>query len=175
MTIPRRGVLHLGAAAVALPISSRIAFADVYPSRPVHLIADIPAGLAPDVLARLVAGPLSHRLGQEIVVEDRPGAGGNVGAEYVIRSAPDGYTLLVMISGNAANAALYPKLDFNFARDIVPVAFLGYTPFAVVVHPTIPVKTIPELVAYAKANPGKLNFASQGAGTAPHLAFELFR
>ncbi|MFZ3309918.1 MAG: tripartite tricarboxylate transporter substrate binding protein [Xanthobacteraceae bacterium] len=175
MTIPRRGFLHLGAAAAALPISSRIAFADTYPSRPVHLIVDIPAGLAPDVLARLVADPLSHRLGQDIVVEDRPGAGGNVGAEYVIRSAPDGYTLLVMISGNAANAALYPKLDFNFARDIVPVAFLGYTPFAVVVHPTIPTKTIPELVAYAKANPGKLNFASQGAGTAPHLAFELFK
>ncbi|MFZ1922465.1 MAG: tripartite tricarboxylate transporter substrate-binding protein, partial [Xanthobacteraceae bacterium] len=176
MTIPRRGFLHLGAAAAAaLPISSRIAFADTYPSRPVHLIVDIPAGLAPDVLARLVADPLSHRLGQDIVVEDRPGAGGNVGAEYVIRSAADGYTLLVMISGNAANAALYPKLDFNFARDIVPVAFLGYTPFAVVVHPTIPTKTIPELVAYAKANPGKLNFASQGAGTAPHLAFELFK
>ncbi|MFZ0609664.1 MAG: tripartite tricarboxylate transporter substrate binding protein [Xanthobacteraceae bacterium] len=175
MTIPRRGFLHLGAATAALPISSRIAFADTYPSRPVHLIVDIPAGLAPDVLARLVADPLSHRLGQDIVVEDRPGAGGNVGAEYVIRSAPDGYTLLVMISGNAANAALYPKLDFNFARDIVPVAFLGYTPFAVVVHPTIPTKTIPELVAYAKANPGKLNFASQGAGTAPHLAFELFK
>jgi tripartite-type tricarboxylate transporter receptor subunit TctC len=139
------------------------------------MIVDIPAGLAPDVLARLLADPLSHRLGQDVIVEDRPGAGGNVGAEYVIRSAPDGYTLLVMISGNAANAALYPNLDFNFVRDIVPVAFLGYTPFVVVVHPTIPATTIPELVAYAKANPGKLNLASQGAGTAPHLAFELFK
>jgi tripartite-type tricarboxylate transporter receptor subunit TctC len=176
MNIPRRGFLHLSAASAALAISSRAALAaDVYPSRPLHMIVDIPAGLAPDVLARLLADPLSHRLGQDIVVEDRPGAGGNVGAEYVIRSAPDGYTLLVMISGNAANAALYPNLDFNFVRDIVPVAFLAYTPFVVVVHPTIPATTIPELVAYAKANPGKLNLASQGAGTAPHLAFELFK
>jgi tripartite-type tricarboxylate transporter receptor subunit TctC len=109
------------------------------------------------------------------VVENRPGAGGNVGAEYVIRSAPDGYTLLVAISGNAANAALYPNLTFDFVRDITPVAFLGYTPFVVVVHPSVSVKTLPELIAYATANPGKLNFASQGAGTAPHLAFELFR
>jgi tripartite-type tricarboxylate transporter receptor subunit TctC len=175
MNIPRRGFLHLGAATAALSLSSRMALADAYPSRPLHMIVDIPAGLAPDVLARLLADPLSHRLGQDVVVEDRPGAGGNVGAEYVIRSAPDGYTLLVMISGNAANAALYPSLDFNFVRDIVPVAFLGYTPFVVVVHPTIPATTIPELVAYAKANPGKLNLASQGAGTAPHLAFELFK
>ncbi len=175
MNIARRGFLNLGAAAAALPVSSRIAMADTYPSRPVHMVAVIPAGLAPDVLARLVAEPLSHRLGQDFVVEDRPGAGGNVGAEYVVRSAPDGYTLLVMISGNAADAALYPNLDFNFIRDIAPVAFLGFTPFAVVVHPSVPARTLPELIAYAKANPGKLNFASQGAGTAPHLAFELFR
>ncbi len=175
MTIPRREFLHLGAAAAALAVCSRMAMADAYPSRPVHMIADIPTGLAPDVLARLVAAPLSQRLGQDFVVEDKPGAGGNVGAEYVIRSAPDGYTLLVMISGNAANAALYPNLDFNFIRDIAPIAFLGYTPFAVVVNPSVAVTTLPELVAFAKANPGKLNFASQGAGTAPHLAFELFK
>ncbi len=175
MTIPRREFLHLGAAAAALAVCSRMAMADAYPSRPVHMIADIPTGLAPDVLARLVAAPLSQRLGQDFVVEDKPGAGGNVGAEYVIRSAPDGYTLLVMISGNAANAALYPNLDFNFVRDIAPIAFLGYTPFAVVVNPSVAVTTLPELVAFAKANPGKLNFASQGAGTAPHLAFELFK
>ena len=175
MKIARRGFLHLGAAAAALPVSSGMVLADAYPSRPVHMIAVIPTGLAPDVLARLVAEPLSHRLGQDFVVEDKPGAGGNVGAEYVVRSAPDGYTLLVMISGNAANAALYPNLDFNFSRDIEPVAFLGYTPFVVVVNPSVPAKTLPELIAYAKANPGKLNFASQGAGTAPHLAFELFR
>jgi len=175
MKILRREFLHLGAAAAALSVGSRAALADTYPSRPVHMIVDIPAGLAPDVLARLVAAPLAQRLGQDFVVEDKPGAGGNVGAEYVIHSAPDGYTLLVMISGNAANAALYPNLDFNFIRDIVPIAFLGYTPFVVVVPPAIPVTTIHELVAYAKANPGKLNFASQGAGTAPHLAFELFK
>jgi tripartite-type tricarboxylate transporter receptor subunit TctC len=154
---------------------SGLARAEAYPSRPVHLIVDIPAGLAPDVFARLIAQPLSHRYGREFIVEDRPGAGGNVGAEYVIRAAPDGYTLLVMISGNAANAALYPNLAFNFVRDVTPIAFLGYTPFVVVVHPSVTPKTLPELIAYAKANPGKLNFASQGAGTAPHLAFELFR
>jgi tripartite-type tricarboxylate transporter receptor subunit TctC len=126
-------------------------------------------------LARLIGPPLSQQLGQDFVIENKPGAGGNVGAEYVIHAAPDGYTLLMMISGNAANAALYPNLDFNFVRDIAPIAFIGYTPFVVVVHPSIPTKTISELIAYAEANQGKLNFASQGAGTAPHLAFELFR
>jgi tripartite-type tricarboxylate transporter receptor subunit TctC len=167
--------LQLGTAAAALPAGARFALADNYPSRPVHLIVDIPAGLAPDVLARLLAEPLSHRLSQDIVVEDKPGAGGNVGAEYVIRSAPDGYTLLVMISGNAANAALYPNLDFNFVRDIVPVAFLGYTPFAVTIHPSIPATTLAELVAYAKANPGALSYGSAGAGTLTNLAGELFK
>ena len=175
MSLSRRKLFALAAAGAGLPSWPGIAEAETYPSRPVHLIVDIPAGLAPDVLARLVAPQLAQRFGQDFVVEDKPGAGGNVGADYVIHAAPDGYTLLVMISGNAANAALYPNLDFNFVRDIVPVAFLGYTPFVVVVHPSIPVKTLPELVAYAKANPGKLNLASQGAGTAPHLAFELFR
>ncbi len=175
MRLSRRRFFELAAAGAALPSWPGLASAETYPSRPVHLIVDLPPGLAPDVLARLVAPQLAQRLGQDFVVENKPGAGGNVGAEYVIHAAPDGYTLLVMISGNAANATLYPNLDFNFVRDIVPVAFLGYTPFVVVVHPSIPVKTLPELVAYAKANPGKLNFASQGAGTAPHLAFELFR
>jgi len=175
MKIPRREFLHLGAAAAALSVGCRVSMADTYPSRPVHMIVDVPAGLAPDVLARLVGAPLALRLGQDFVIEDKPGAGGNVGAEYVIRAAPDGYTLLVMISGNAAGAALYPNLAFDFVRDIAPIAFVGYTPFVVVVHPSVTAKTIPELIAYAKANPGKLNFASQGAGTAPHLAFELFR
>ena len=170
-----REFFQLAAASFGLPLMPDLASAQVYPSRPVHLIVDIPAGLAPDVIARLVAKPLSDRLGQDFVVEDKPGAGGNVGAEYVIRAAPDGYTLLVMISGNAANAALYPNLDFNFVQDIAPIAFLGYTPFVVVVNPSVNAKTISELIAYARANPGKLNFASQGAGTAPHLAFELFR
>lgn len=175
MRFSRRIFLRLAAATAGLPLVPGLASAEVYPSRPVHMIVDIPAGLAPDVLARLIGEPLSQRFGQNFVVENMPGAGGNVGAEYVIRAAPDGYTLLVMISGNAANAALYPKLNFNFVRDIAPVTFLGYTPFVVVVNPSITAKTISELVAFAKANPGKLNFASQGAGTAPHLAFELLR
>ena len=175
MRFSRRIFLRLASATGGLSLMPNLARAEAYPSRPVHMIVDIPAGLAPDVLARLVAEPLSHHYGREFVVENRPGAGGNVGAEYVIRAAPDGYTLLVAISGNAANAALYPNLTFDFVRDIAPVAFLGYTPFVVVVHPSVTVNTLPELIAYAKANSGKLNFASQGAGTAPHLAFELFR
>ena len=175
MRFSRRVFFQLAAATAGLPLMPGLASAEIYPSRPVHVVVDLPAGLAPDVLARLVVEPLSHRLGQDFFVEDKPGAGGNVGAEYVIRAAPDGYTLLVLVSGNAANAALYTNLDFDFVRDIAPIAFLGYTPFVVVVHPSVTAKTISELIAYAKANPGKLNFASQGAGTAPHLAFELFR
>ena len=175
MTPTRRKFSQLATAAAGLPLMPGLASAELYPSRPVRMIVDVPAGLAPDVLARLIGEPLSHRLGQNFVIEDMPGAGGNVGAEYVIRAAPDGHTLLVMISGNAANTALYPNLNFNFVRDIAPIAFLGYTPFVVVVNPSVPAKTISELIAFAKANPGKLNFASQGTGTAPHLAFELFR
>jgi tripartite-type tricarboxylate transporter receptor subunit TctC len=168
-------MLRLTAGAAALAALPRAAAALDYPARPVHMIVDIPAGLAPDVVARMAAAPLSAQLGQQFLVENKPGAGGNVGAEYVIRAAPDGYTLLVMISGNAASGALYPNLDFNFVRDITPIAFMGYTPFVVVVNPAVPAETVPELIAYAKANPGKLNLASPGAGTAPHLAFELFR
>jgi len=175
MRFSRRIFLRRAAATAGLPLMPGLASAEVYPSRPVRMIVDIPAGLAPDVLARLIREPLSHRFGQNFVVEDMPGAGGNVGAEYVIRAAPDGYTLLVMISGNAASATLYPNLNFNFVRDVAPIAFLGYTPFVVVVNPSVTAKTISELIAFAKANPGTLNFASQGAGTAPHLAFELFR
>jgi tripartite-type tricarboxylate transporter receptor subunit TctC len=175
MRFSRRLFFQLATAAAGLPLMPNFASAQIYPSRPVRMIVDVPAGLAPDVLARLIGEPLSHRLGQNFIIEDMPGAGGNVGAEYVIRAAPDGHTLLVMISGNAANATLYPKLNFNFVRDIAPIAFLGYTPFVVVVNPSVTVKTMSELIAFAKANPGKLNFASQGTGTAPHLAFELFR
>lgn len=171
----RRTVLQLITGGAVLPVLPRTAAALDYPVRPVHMVVDIPAGLAPDVVARLVAPSLSSQLGQQFIVENKPGAGGNVGAEYVIRAAPDGYTLLVMISGNAASGALYPHLEFNFVRDITPIAFMGYTPFVVVVNPSVPAKTLPELIAYAKANPGKLNLASPGAGTAPHLAFELFR
>jgi tripartite-type tricarboxylate transporter receptor subunit TctC len=176
MTLPRRQFLHLaaGIAGVAvLPTSTRAALD--YPTRPVRLVVDLPAGLAPDVIARIVAEPLSARLGQSVVVENRPGAAGNVGTEYVVRAPPDGYTLLAAISGNAVNATLYQNLTFNFIRDTVPAAFIAMTPFVLVVNPAVPVKSVTELIAYAKANPGKLNFASAGVGTAPHLALELFK
>jgi tripartite-type tricarboxylate transporter receptor subunit TctC len=174
MELPRRQFLHLVAASVALPALPGRAAAETYPARPVRMIVDLPAGLAPDVAARIVGPQLSARLGQSFVIENRPGAGGNIGAEAVVRAPADGYTLLVMISGNAANAALYPHLNFNFVRDIAAVAFLGYTPFALLVNPSVPAKTLPAFIAYAKANPGKLNWATPGAGTAPHLAGELF-
>jgi tripartite-type tricarboxylate transporter receptor subunit TctC len=175
MKLRRRSFLHLAASAAALQALPRAALADAYPSRPVQIIVDLPAGLAPDVAARLIGPPLGERLGQAVVVENRPGAGGNIGAEAVVRAAPDGYTLLLVISGNAVNATLYPNLTFNFVHDIAPVAFVGVTPFALAVTPSFPVKTIPEFIAYAKANPGKINFATAGAGTAPHLAGELFK
>ncbi len=175
MKVARRHILELAAGALALPALPRFARTDSYPSRPVHVIVDLPPGLSPDVMARLMGPPLSDRLGQPVVIENRPGAGGNIGAEAVVRSPPDGYTLLVMISGNAANAALYPDLSFNFVHDIAAVAFLGYTPFAMVITPSLPPKTLAEFIAYAKANPGKINMASPGTGTAPHLAGELFK
>jgi tripartite-type tricarboxylate transporter receptor subunit TctC len=175
MNISRRDVVRFAAGATALAALPRAASALDYPTRPVHVVVDLPPGLAPDVIARLIAPHLSQKFGQEFVVENRPGAGGNVGAEYVVRAAPDGYTLLAMISGNAASGALYPNLTFNFVRDIEPVAFLGYTPFVLAANPSLPARTLPELIAYAKANPGKINVASAGTGTAPHLAFELFK
>jgi tripartite-type tricarboxylate transporter receptor subunit TctC len=175
MKLRRRSFLHLAAGAAALQALPRAALADTYPSRPVQIVVDLPAGLAPDVAARLIGPPLGARLGQAVVIENRPGAGGNIGAESVVRAAPDGYTLLLVISGNAVNATLYPNLTFNFVRDIAPVAFVGVTPFALAVTPSFPVKTVPEFIAYAKANPGKINFATAGAGTAPHLAGELFK
>jgi len=174
MKLPRRRFLHLAAVSAALPALPRVAAAETYPSHPVRMIVDLPAGLAPDVAARIVAPQLGGRLGQSFVVENRPGAGGNVGAEAVVRASPDGYTLLVMISGVAAAATLYPNLTFNVVHDIAAVAFLGYTPFALLVNPSVPAKTLPEFIAYAKANPDKLNWATPGTGTAPHLAGELF-
>jgi tripartite-type tricarboxylate transporter receptor subunit TctC len=175
MTFPRRTFLQVVAGAAALPVMTRAAAALDYPTRPVHIVVTIPPGLAPDVVARLIASPLSRRLGQSIVIDSRPGAGGNIGTESVVRASADGYTLLLVISGNAANNALYPNLSFNFVRDIAPVAFLGFTPFVVLVNPLLPVKSIPELIAYAKANPRKINWGSPGAGTAPHLSGELFQ
>ena len=173
-TFPRRTFLQLTAGAAALTALPRAAAALDYPTRPVQMIVDIAAGLAPDVAARLIGPLLSQRLGQPILIENRPGAGGNIGAEAVVRAPADGYTLLLMVSGNAASAALYPNLTFNFVRDIAAVAFIGTTPFALVLTPSFPAKTVAEFIAYAKANPGKVNVATAGTGTAPHLAVELF-
>jgi tripartite-type tricarboxylate transporter receptor subunit TctC len=174
MKLPRRKFLHLAAGAAALPAVARMALADAYPSHPVRLIAGFAAGSTTDILSRLIGQWLSQRLGQQFIVEDRPGAGGNVGAEEVSKAAPDGYTLLMVPPAVAANAALYPHLNFDFIRDFAPVAGVVRVPNVAEVNPSLPVKTIPELIAYAKANPGKLSFASAGIGTASHLAGELF-
>jgi len=173
--LPRRTFLHLAAGAAVLPGISRIAQADDYPARPVRLIVNLPAGLAPDVIGRLMSDQLAQRLGQPVVVENRPGAAGNIGTEYVVRAAPDGYTLLAAISGNAVNASLYQDLTFNFVRDIAPVGFIAMTPFVLVVAPAFPARTVPEFIAYAKANPGKINLAMAGVGTGPHMSGELFK
>ena len=175
MKLPRRTFLHLAAGAAVLPGISRIAQADDYPARPVRLIVNLPAGLAPDVIGRLMSDQLAQRLGQPVVVENRPGAAGNIGTEYVVRAAPDGYTLLAAISGNAVNASLYQDLTFNFVRDIAPVGFIAMTPFVLVVTPPFPARTVPEFIAYAKVNPGKINLAMAGIGTGPHMSGELFK
>jgi tripartite-type tricarboxylate transporter receptor subunit TctC len=167
--------VHLAAGAAAIPAFSRIARAQTYPARPVRWIVGYPPGGAADTIARLIGQGLSERLGQTFVIENRPGAGGNIGTEAVARAAPDGYTLLLVATSNAINAALYDKLNFNFIRDIAPVAGLARVPNVVVVHPSVPVKTIPEFIAYAKANPGKINMASAGNGTSQHVAGELFK
>ena len=140
-----------------------------------HLVVGFPAGLSPDILARLVGQPLSERLGQQFIVDNRPGAASNIGTEVVAHAAPDGYTVLLTISGNAINATLYTHLNFDFARDLTPVAAIGRTPFVIVVNPAFPVKSVPELIDNAKANPGKINIASAGPGTGPHVACELFK
>jgi tripartite-type tricarboxylate transporter receptor subunit TctC len=174
MTLPRRKFLHLAAGAAALPAVARIARADTYPSHPVRLIAGFAAGSTTDILSRLMGQWLSQRLGQQFVIENRPGAGGNVGAEEVSKAAADGYTLLMVPPAVAANATLYPQLNFVFLRDFAPVAGVVRVPNVAEVNPSLPVNSIPELIAYAKANPGKLSFASAGIGTASHLAGELF-
>src|SRR5215813_11659955 len=175
MKLPRRNFLHLAAGAAALPVLSRIARAQAYPTRPVRIIAPTgPAG-APDILARLIAPWLSDRLGQQFVVENRPGSGNNIGTEAVVRAPPDGYTLLIVTSSNTINATLYDKLNFVFLRDIAPVAGVISLPFVMVVNPSVPAKTVAEFVAYAKANPGKISFGSPGIGTPGHVAGELFK
>jgi tripartite-type tricarboxylate transporter receptor subunit TctC len=170
----RRYLLRLAASAAALPVLAGLARAENYPSRPVRLVVGFAAGSTTDILARLFSQWLSTRLGQQFVVENRPGAGGNVGAEAVVKSAPDGYTLLMVPPAVAANPALYEHLSFDFIRDTAPVAGVVRVPNVVEVNPSLAVHTLPELIAYAKANPGKLSFASAGIGTASHLAGQLF-
>ena len=154
---------------------SRFAWAQTYPTRPVRIIVGFAAGSAVDILARLMGQWLSERLGQPFVIENRPGAGSNIATEAVVRAPPDGYTLLLVSPPNAINATLYDKLNFNFIRDIAPVASITRTPCVMLVNPSVPAKTVPEFIAYAKANPGKINMASGGNGTASHMAGELFK
>jgi tripartite-type tricarboxylate transporter receptor subunit TctC len=175
MKLPRRNFLHLAAGAAALPAVSRIAWAQTYPSRPVRIIVGFAAGGGADIVARLIGQWLSERLGQPFVIENRPGAASNIGTEAVVRAAADGYTLLLAASPNAFNATLYDKLNFNFIRDIAPVAGIMVVPNVMVAHPSVPAKTVPEFIAYAKANPGKINMASGGIGSASHVSGELFR
>jgi tripartite-type tricarboxylate transporter receptor subunit TctC len=172
--IPRRHLFRLVAGAATLPAFARIARADDYPSHPVHLVVGFAPGSTTDILARLMAQWLSQRLGQQFVIDNRPGAGGNIGAEFVVKSAPDGYTLIMVPPAVAANDALYQDLNFNFVRDIAAVAGVVRVPNVAEVYPSLPVKSIPELIAYAKANPGKLSYASAGIGTPSHLAGQLF-
>ncbi len=174
MKRPRRRFLQLAAGAAALPLVLRGARADSYPTHPVRLVVGFAAGSTTDILARLMGQWLSQRLGQPFVIENRPGAGGNLGAEIVVKATPDGYTLLMVPPAVAANATLYENHNFNFIRDAAPVAGVVRVPNVVEVNPSVPVNSIPELIAYAKANPGKLSFASAGIGTASHLAGELF-
>ena len=175
MTFHRRQFLRLAGAAVALPAVSRGASAQAYPSRPVRVVIGYPPGGSADITARLMTQWLSERLGQSFIVESRPGGGTNIATEAVINAPPDGYTLLLVAPANAINATLYEKLNHNFLRDIMPVAGLIRFPNVVVVNPDVPVKTIPELIAYAKANPGKLNMASSGNGSTIHMSGELFK
>jgi len=175
MKLPRRRFLHLAAGAAALPAASRFAAAESYPSRPVHLIVGYAAGGPADIAARLIAQRLSERLGQPFVVENRAGANSNIATEAVVRAAPDGYTLLLATGSNVFNTALYDNLTFNFSNDIAPVASIMRTPGVMEVTPSFPAKTVPEFIAYAKANPGKINVASAGPGSAPHLYSELFK
>ena len=176
MKLPqRRQFLHLVAGAAALPTMSRIARAQAYPTRPVHWIVGLAAGGGADILARLMGQWLSERLGQQFLIENRPGAGTNVATEAVVRAPADGYTLLMVLPPNAINATLYQKLNFNFIRDIAPVAGLIRTPLFMEVNPSLPAKTVPEFIAYAKANPDKISMASAGIGTSGHIAGELFK
>jgi tripartite-type tricarboxylate transporter receptor subunit TctC len=175
MKLSRRKFLYLAAGAATLPVSARTASAQAYPARPVRIIVGFGPGGAPDIVSRLLGQWLSERLGQQFLVEVRSGAGSNIATEAVVKSPPDGYTLLMGGLPNAINATLYDKLNFNFIRDIAPVVGVVNTVNLLLVNPSVEANTVPELIAYAKANPGKLNMASAGSGSAPHLAGELFK
>ena len=171
----KRQMVRLVAGGAALPALSRLAWAEQYPSRPVRWLLGYTSGGTTDIISRLVTQPLTERLGQPFVIEPRPGAGTNLATEAVVRAAPDGYTLLFVGAPNAIDASLYSRLNFDFIRDIAPVAGIARVPMVLIVHPSVPATTIPEFLAYAKANPKKINMASSGIGSSPHLAGELFK
>jgi len=175
MKLPRRTFLYLAAGAAAVPSVSRVAWAQSYPARPVRILVGFAAGQAIDILVRIVAQSLSDQLGQQFVIENRPGAGGNLAAEVVVRSPPDGHTLLAVGMNNMINATLYERLSFNFIRDIAPVASILRAPQVMLVNPSVPARTMSEFITYAKANPGKINMASAGVGSPTHLSGELFK
>jgi tripartite-type tricarboxylate transporter receptor subunit TctC len=175
MKLPRRRFLHLAAGAAALPAVSRFARAQAYPTRPVRIVVGFAPGGGVDITARLIGQWLSERLGQQFIIENRPGAGTNIATEAVVRAPADGYTLLLVNAANAVNATLYDNLSFNFVRDIAPVAGIMAASSVMMVHPSVPAKTVPEFIAYAKANPGKINMGSGGVGSPSHVAGELFK
>jgi tripartite-type tricarboxylate transporter receptor subunit TctC len=175
MNKSRRQIWRCAIGVIALPFVSRVAAAQNYPTRPVHLVVTVPAGGSPDIVGRLLGQWLSEHLAQPFVIENRPGASANIGTEFVVRAAPDGHTLLVAMSANAINASLYPNLNYNFIRDAAPVALIGRIPLVLIANPLLPAKTVPELIAYAKANPGKINMATAGKGTPLDVAGELFK
>src|SRR5262245_29196441 len=175
MKLPRRNFLHLAAGAAALPLASRVAWAQPYPAKPVRIIVGLPAGGSADITARLIGQWLSERLGQQFLIENRPGAGTNIATEAVVRAAPDGYTLLLALTPNAINATLYEKLNFDFIRDMVPVAGIIRQPLVMLVNPSFQAKTVAEFIGHAKANPGKITIASAGNGTSGHVTGELFK
>jgi tripartite-type tricarboxylate transporter receptor subunit TctC len=173
--LPRRRFLHLAAGAAAVPVASRIANAQAYPTRPVRIVSGFPPGGVNDLYARLIGQWLSERLGQQFIVENRSGAGGTIAVDAVVRAAPDGYTLLLATSADAWNATLYDNLKYNFMRDMAAVATVSRGPGVLVAHPSVPPRSVPELIAYARSNPGKISVASAGVGSAPHMYWELFR
>jgi tripartite-type tricarboxylate transporter receptor subunit TctC len=175
MKLPRRRFLHLATGAAALAAASRLARAQAYPARPVHIVVGFPAGNAPDIIARLIGQWLSERLGQQFIVENRPGAGSTIAAEGVVNAPADGYTLLMVVLSNALNATLYSNLKYELTRDLAAVAGVANAPFVMMVNPSFPASTVAEFIAYAKANPGKINMASGGNGTSTHVFGELFK